>query len=110
MGLFGSFTKEKKESLDKGLAKTKESVFKKLTRAVAGRSKVDDVVLDELEEVLITSDVGVDTTLKIIERIEERVAKDKFLSTSELNSILKEEIVALLSENRVEGEGDFELA
>ncbi len=109
MGLFGSFTKEKKEILDKGLAKTKESVFKKLTRAVAGRSKVDDVVLDELEEVLITSDVGVDTTLKIIERIEERVARDKFLSTSELNSILKEEIVALLSENQVEGEGDFEL-
>ncbi len=109
MGLFGSFTKEKKEILDKGLAKTKESVFKKLTRAVAGRSKVDDVVLDELEEVLITSDVGVDTTLKIIERIEGRVARDKFLSTSELNSILKEEIVALLSENQVEGEGDFEL-
>ncbi len=109
MGLFGSFTKEKKESLDKGLAKTKESVFKKLTRAVAGRSKVDDVVLDELEEVLITSDVGVDTTLKIIERIEERVARDKFLSTSELNRILKEEIVDLLSENEFEGEGDFEL-
>ena len=109
MGLFGSFTKEKKESLDKGLAKTKESVFKKLTRAVAGRSKVDDDVLDELEEVLITSDVGVDTTLKIIERIEERVARDKFLSTSELNRILKEEIVELLSENQVSGEGDFEL-
>ncbi|MCW3806549.1 signal recognition particle-docking protein FtsY [Plebeiibacterium marinum] len=109
MGLFGSFTREKKESLDKGLAKTKESVFKKLTRAVAGRSKVDDEVLDELEEVLITSDVGVDTTLKIIERIEERVSRDKFLSTSELNNILKEEIVELLSENQVEGEGDFEL-
>ncbi len=109
MGLFGSFTKEKKENLDKGLAKTKESVFKKLTRAVAGRSKVDDVVLDELEEVLITSDVGVDTTLKIIGRIEERVAKDKFLSTSELNNILKEEIVDLLSENEIDGEGDFEL-
>ncbi len=109
MGLFGSFTKEKKESLDKGLAKTKESVFKKLTRAVAGRSKVDDDVLDELEEVLITSDVGVDTTLKIIERIEKRVAKDKFLNTSELNRILKEEIVGLLSENHSEEEGDFEL-
>ncbi|WP_075589984.1 signal recognition particle-docking protein FtsY [Labilibacter marinus] len=109
MGLFGRFTKEKKENLDKGLAKTKESVFKKLTRAVAGRSKVDDSVLDELEEVLITSDVGVDTTLKIIERIEERVTRDKFLSTSELNSILKEEIADLLSENEVEGEGDFEL-
>ncbi|TLX76584.1 signal recognition particle-docking protein FtsY [Labilibacter sediminis] len=109
MGLFGSFTKEKKENLDKGLAKTKESVFKKLSRAVAGRSKVDDDVLDELEEVLITSDVGVDTTLKIIERIEERVAKDKFLSTSELNTILKEEIATLLAENEVENEGDFEL-
>lgn len=109
MGLFGSFTKEKKESLNKGLAKTKESVFKKLTRAVAGRSKVDDDVLDELEEVLITSDVGVDTTLKIIERIEQRVAKDKFLSTSELNNILKEEIATLLSENDIEKEGDFDL-
>jgi fused signal recognition particle receptor len=109
MGLFGSFTKEKKESLDKGLAKTKESVLKKLTRAVAGRSKVDDDVLDELEEVLITSDVGVDTTLKIIERIEGRVAKDKFLSTSELNQILKEEISGLLSENESESQADFEL-
>lgn len=109
MGLFGSFTKDKKEKLDKGLAKTKESVFKKLSRAVAGRSRVDEDVLDELEEILITSDVGVNTTLKIIRRIEERVAKDKFLSTSELNIILKEEIVALLSENHVEGEGDFEL-
>jgi fused signal recognition particle receptor len=109
MGLFGSFTKEKKENLNKGLAKTKESVFKKLTRAVAGRSKVDDNVLDELEEVLITSDVGVDTTLKIIERIEQRVAKDKFLSTSELNGILKEEIANLLAENQMESEGDFEL-
>ncbi len=109
MGLFGSFTKEKKENLNKGLAKTKESVFKKLTRAVAGRSKVDDDVLDELEEVLITSDVGVDTTLKIIERIEQRVAKDKFLSTSELNGILKEEIAKLLAENQMESEGDFEL-
>ncbi len=109
MGLFGSFTKEKKESLDKGLAKTKESVFKKLTRAVAGRSKVDDEVLDELEEVLITSDVGVETTLKIIERIEARVAKNKFLSTSELNVILKEEIAALLSENQSDTQVDFDL-
>lgn len=109
MGLFGSFTKDKKEKLDKGLAKTKESVFKKLSRAVAGRSRVDDDILDELEEILITSDVGVDTTLKIIRRIEDRVAKDKFMSTSELNRILKEEIVALLSENHVDGEGDFEL-
>ncbi len=109
MGLFGRFTQEKKESLDKGLAKTKDSVFKKLTRAVAGKSKVDDDVLDELEEVLITSDVGVDTTLKIIERIEGRVARDKFMSTSELNQILKEEIAALLSENESQTVADFQL-
>ncbi|WP_321281867.1 signal recognition particle-docking protein FtsY [Marinifilum fragile] len=105
MGLFGSFSKSKKENLNKGLAKTKESVFKKLSRAVVGKSTVDDDVLDELEEVLITSDVGVDTTLKIIERIEERVAQDKFLGTSELNRILKEEIVALLEENN---KGDYD--
>ncbi|WP_439184470.1 signal recognition particle-docking protein FtsY [Carboxylicivirga taeanensis] len=109
MGLFGSFTKAKKESLDKGLAKTKESVLKKLTRAVVGKTKVDDDVLDELEEVLITSDVGVDTTLKIIGRIEERVAKDKFLSTSELNSILREEIAQLLAENKSGDISEFEL-
>lgn len=109
MGLFGSFTKAKKESLDKGLAKTKESVLKKLTRAVVGKTKVDDDVLDELEEVLITSDVGVDTTLKIIERIEERVAKDKFLSTSELNDILREEIAQLLAENQSGDVSQFEL-
>ena len=89
MGIFGFFNKEKKETLDKGLEKTKTSVFDKLTRAVAGKSKVDDDVLDNLEEVLITSDVGVDTTLKIIERIEERVARDKYVSTSELNRILR---------------------
>jgi len=105
MGLFGSFSKSKKENLNKGLAKTKESVFKKLSRAVVGKSTVDDDVLDELEEVLITSDVGVDTTLKIIERIEERVAQDKFLGTSELNRILKEEIAALLEENN---KGDYD--
>lgn len=99
MGLFGLFTKEKKENLDKGLAKTKESVFKKLSRAVVGKSKVDDEVLDNLEEVLITSDVGVDTTLKIIERIESRVSRDKYIGTSELNDILKAEIAALLDEN-----------
>ncbi len=105
MGLFGLFNKEKKQTLDKGLEKTKESVFKKLTRAVAGKSKVDDEVLDNLEEVLITSDVGVDTTLKIIERIEERVAKDRYLGVDELNNILKEEITELLSENNtVDGE------
>ncbi len=109
MGLFGSFTKAKKESLDKGLAKTKESVFKKLTRAVVGKTSVDDDVLDELEEILITSDVGVDTTLKIIERIEARVAKDKFMSTSELNGILREEIADLLAENKSGDTSQFEL-
>ncbi|MCT4587786.1 MAG: signal recognition particle-docking protein FtsY [Carboxylicivirga sp.] len=109
MGLFGSFSKAKKESLDKGLAKTKESVLKKLTRAVVGKTKVDDDVLDDLEEVLITSDVGVDTTLKIIERIEARVAKDKFLSTSELNDILREEIAQLLEENKSGDVSQFEL-
>ncbi len=95
----GLFTSDKKKNLDKGLEKTKESVFKKLSRVVVGKSQVDDEVLDKLEEVLITSDVGVDTTLRIIERIESRVSKDKFLNTSELNAILKEEIVLLLEEN-----------
>ena len=95
----GIFSKEKKKNLDRGLEKTKESVFKKLSRAVVGKSRVDDEVLDNLEEVLITSDVGVDTTLRIIERIEARVSKDKFLNTSELNAILKEEIASLLEEN-----------
>ena len=99
MGLFNIFNKEKKETLDQGLSKTKESVFSKLTRAVAGKSKVDDEVLDNLEEVLITSDVGVETTLRIIERIEKRVAHDKYVNTSELNNILREEIAELLSEN-----------
>ena len=88
MGIFGFFNKSKKETLDRGLEKTKQSVFSKLTRAIAGKSKVDDEVLDDLEEILITSDVGVDTTLKIIERIETRVARDKYVSTSELNNIL----------------------
>ena len=104
MKLFGLFNKEKKETLDKGLEKTKESVFSKLTRAIAGKSKVDDDVLDNLEEVLITSDVGVDTTVKIIERIEERVARDKYVSTSELNQILRDEIATLLTENNT---GDY---
>jgi fused signal recognition particle receptor len=99
MGLFGIFNKSKKETLDKGLEKTKQSFFSKIARAVAGKSKVDDDVLDNLEEVLITSDVGVDTTLKIISRIEERVARDKYVSVSELNSILRDEIAALLTEN-----------
>lgn len=99
MGIFSFFSKEKKENLDKGLSKTKENVFSKITRAIAGKSKVDDEVLDNLEEVLITSDVGVDTTLKIISRIEERVARDKYVTTSELTTILREEIAALLTEN-----------
>jgi len=107
MGTFGIFSKEKKDTLDKGLAKTKESVFKKLSRAVVGKSKVDDEVLDNLEEVLITSDVGVDTTLKIIERIEERVSNDKYLGTDELNEILKNEIATLLEENN---SGDINLS
>jgi len=107
MARFGIFTREKKENLNKGLEKTKESVFKKLSRAVVGKSRVDDEVLDNLEEVLISSDVGVDTTLKIIERIEKRVSKDKFLNTSELNLILKEEIASLLEENNPGGSFDF---
>ena len=102
MGFFSFFSKEKKETLDKGLSKTKESVFGKIARAVAGKSKVDDEVLDNLEEVLITSDVGVDTTLKIISRIEDRVARDKYVTTSELTAILREEIASLLTENHTE--------
>ena len=109
MGIFGFFNKSKKETLDKGFEKTKQSVFSKLTRAVAGKSKVDDEVLDNLEEILITSDVGVDTTLKIIERIEERVARDKYVSTGELNNILKDEIAALLSENNTQDNDNWEL-
>src|SRR5690554_695966 len=100
MGFFNRSSKGKKETLDKGLEKTKVSFFSKITRAVAGKSKVDDDVLDELEEILVTSDVGVETTLKIIDRIEERVAKDKYLSIDELNRILREEITLLLTENR----------
>ena len=101
MGIFSFFSKdkEKKKTLDQGLSKTKESVFSKIARVVAGKSKVDDAVLDDLEEVLITSDVGVDTTLKIIERIEARVAKDKYVNTNELNAILRQEIASLLIEN-----------
>jgi len=99
MALLGFLSKDKKEDLNKGLEKTKESVFKKLSRAVVGKSKVDDGVLDSLEEILISSDVGVDTTIKIIERIEKRVSQDKYLNTSELNKLLIEEIAALLEEN-----------
>lgn len=109
MGIFGFFGKEKKEDLNKGLEKTRESVFSKLSRAIVGKSKVDDEVLDNLEEVLITSDVGVETTLKIIQRIEERVSKDKYLGTAELNKILREEIVALLEENNSADVSDFDL-
>uniref|UniRef100_A0AB33JFJ9 Signal recognition particle receptor FtsY n=3 Tax=unclassified Prevotella TaxID=2638335 RepID=A0AB33JFJ9_9BACT len=109
MGIFGLFNKKKKDTLEQGLEKTKQSVFSKLTRAVAGKSKVDDDVLDNLEEVLITSDVGVDTTLKIIERIEERVARDKYVSTSELNGILKSEIASLLAENNTTDGDDWDL-
>ncbi len=110
MALFGGFTKNKKSNLDEGLSKTRESLFKKLGRAVAGKSKVDDSVLDNLEEVLISSDVGVDTTLKIIERIERRVARDKYLGVNELNIILREEISALLAENNQEEGPDFKLS
>ncbi len=103
------FSKEKKETLDKGLEKTKSSFFTKLSKAVAGKATVDDDVLDNLEEVLVTSDVGVDTTLKIIDRIEARVAKDKYLGTEELNQILREEIAGLLSETNVEDQTDFSI-
>ncbi len=109
MAFFGIFGKDKKETLDKGLEKTKQSVFEKIARAVAGKDKVDDEILDNLEEVLVTSDVGVDTTLKIIERIEERVARDKYVSTAELNKILREEIVALLAENNTQDNESWSL-
>src|SRR5690554_2298083 len=109
MGIFGSFTRSKKENLDQGLSKTKESVFKKLGRAVAGKSKVDEELLDNLEEILISSDVGVETTIKIIRRIEDRVARDRYLGVEELNNILKEEIAALLEENNAGDASDFDL-
>ena len=107
MGVFSIFSKEKKENLDRGLDKTRQSVFAKISKAVVGKSKVDDEVLDNLEEVLVTSDVGVETTLKIIERIQNRVAKDKYLSTNELNRILKEEIADLLQENNTSESFDY---
>ena len=109
MGFFDLFSKKKKETLDDGLAKTKESMLGKIARAVAGKSKVDDEVLDNLEEVLVTSDVGVDTTLRIIERIEARVARDKYMGTAELNTILREEIAALLTENGTDDTDGFDL-
>ena len=109
MGIFGFFSKEKKESLDQGLQKTNESIFSKLSKAVVGKSKVDEDVLDELEEILITSDVGVDTTIKVIKRIEERVAKDKYLNAAELDTILREEIASLLEENNSQDLLDFDI-
>ena len=110
MSIFsGFFSKEKKESLDQGLQKTKESFFGKLTKAVAGKSTVDDEVLDHLEEILISSDVGIETTLKIIGRIQERVSRDKYLGTAELDRILREEIASLLSENNSEDLADFDI-
>jgi fused signal recognition particle receptor len=108
MAFFGLFSRDKKESLDKGLEKTKQSFLSKLARTIVGKSRVDDEVLDNLEEVLITSDVGVETTLKIIERIESRVARDKVLGTNELQSILREEIAALLEENNSGATGSIE--
>ena len=109
MAIFGLLNKDKQNTLDKGLKKTKESVLSKLTRVIVGKSKVDNEVLDELEEMLITSDVGVETTLKIIRRIEQRVERNKYLSTTELNTILHDEIVALLSENNSEDNDSWEL-
>ena len=109
MGIFGFFNKNKKEVLDNGLEKKKHSVFDKISRAVMGKSTVDDEVLDNLEEALITSDIGVDTTLKIIKRIEERVARDKYVSTSELNNIMRDEIASLLTENNTADNEDWEL-
>ncbi|MBA4298684.1 MAG: signal recognition particle-docking protein FtsY [Cyclobacterium sp.] len=109
MGIFGFFSKEKKESLDQGLQKTSESIFSKLSKAVVGKSQVDEEVLDQLEEILITSDVGVDTTIKIIRRIEERVARDKYLNSSELDVILREEIASLLEENNSQDLLDFDI-
>jgi len=109
MGIFGFFSKEKKESLDQGLQKTNESIFSKISKAVVGKSKVDEDVLDELEEVLIGSDLGVETTIKVIKRIEERVARDKYLNASELDLILREEIALLLEENNTQDLLDFDL-
>jgi fused signal recognition particle receptor len=109
MALFGLFSKDKKETLDKGLEKSKENFFSKLGKALAGKSTVDDDVLDNLEEILVSSDVGVETTLKIIDRIQQRVARDKYLGTAELDNILKEEIAALLSESNTVDLADFEV-
>jgi fused signal recognition particle receptor len=107
MAFFGIFSKDKKESLDKGLSKTKETFFSKLSKVIVGKSRVDAEVLDNLEEILISSDVGVSTTLKIIERIERRVSREKYMNTDELNVILKDEIAEMLQENKVEDAVDF---
>ncbi len=109
MGIFDFFSKEKKEALDKGLNKTKENFFSKITKAIAGKSTVDAAMLDDLEEVLLSSDVGVTTTLKIIDRLEKRIERDKYLGTSQLNAILKEEIASLLTENNSEDVSDFSI-
>lgn len=109
MGIFSKFSKDKKESLDKGLEKTKTSIFTKLSKAVAGKSRVDEDVLDRLEETLVSSDVGVETTLKIIGRLQSRAAKDKYISTAELNSLLKDEIAQLLQENKMEDADEFSI-
>lgn len=109
MGIFSKFSKEKKETLDKGLEKTKTSIFSKLSKAVAGKSRVDDDVLDRLEETLVSSDVGVETTLKIIERLQSRAAKDKYIGTGELNKLLKDEIVQLLQENNADDNEEFSI-
>ncbi len=109
MGIFSFFSKEKKEVLDQGLSKTKESVFGKIARAIAGKSEIDDEVLDNLEEVLVTSDVGVETTLKIIDRVQKRAARDKFMNTNELNKLLKDEIAQLLMENNTADGDSFDI-
>ena len=109
MGIFSFFSKEKKEVLDQGLSKTKQSVFSKIARAIAGKSEIDDEVLDNLEEVLVTSDVGVETTLKIIDRVQKRAARDKFMNTAELNKLLKDEIAQLLMENNTADGDSFDI-
>ena len=109
MGIFSFFSREKKEVLDQGLSKTKESVFGKIARAIAGKSEIDDEVLDNLEEVLVTSDVGVETTLKIIDRVQKRAARDKFMNTNELNKLLKDEIAQLLMENNTSNGDSFDI-
>ncbi len=107
MGLFNIFSKEKKESLEKGLEKTKTNIFSKISKAIVGKARIDDEILDKIEEILVTSDVGVETTLRIIDRIQKRVAKERYLGTSELNSILKNEIISLLQENNVVDFNEF---